>query len=275
MPLTLGYYGVHDRPLHASDELTDRIATLLTDRRWPWQPALVRPKQLPGRPLYDWPSGKVPAAKLHATIRAIVRSNDTTGIKLVASRQQAGNHAWIDLASGQADAPANHGPTYPFDVLALCRAHGLPVGKRIEDWLELMHELSIVVDAANAVIWASDNELAVIALLYGTGSERPDMVVDAPRYEIVRVGRARRSVGAERARPPAWGTYLKPAHVRAIGGRERIVELVRPPVLRDVGSLLYVQLSERVAAAQSPETQARWRAFLELLEPITVPRLPR
>ena len=48
---------------------------------------------------------------------------------------------------------------------------------------------------------------------------------------------------------------------------------MKPPVVRDVGELLYVQLSERVADALAPETEARRRVFADLLAPITMPRL--
>jgi hypothetical protein len=61
--------------------------------------------------------------------------------------------------------------------------------------------------------------------------------------------------------------------VTAIGGRDRIVSVVKPPVVRDVGDLLYVQLSERVSDALAPETEARRLAFADLLAPITMPRL--
>lgn len=274
MNISFGYFAVHARPLHRSAEAAERLATLLTDRRWPWQPSVVRPQQLPGRPVYPWPSGKVARAKLRETVIDIVRSDNTIGITLVASRQDAGNHAWIDVRSGHADYEGNIGARFPFDVRILCRAYGLPAGKRIEDWVELMHELTTLIEPGNAVILANANEMPLTALLYGGGAARADMAIDSPRYEVVRVNLSRKELGSRYVRPPAWGTYLAPAHVEAVGGRERIVEVVRPPVMRDVGSMLYVQLTERVEDAVSPEALERRRLFAELLEPITVPREP-
>jgi hypothetical protein len=49
---------------------------------------------------------------------------------------------------------------------------------------------------------------------------------------------------------------------------------VKPPVVREVGELLYVQLSERLADATADETRRRWRAFAALLAPITLPMPP-
>lgn len=274
MAFTLGYHGVHKTSVHASEATADRVAALLTDPRWPWQPSIVRPLHFPGRPVYPWPAGRVSAAKIQETVRDILVSESTTGITLVASRQDAGNHAWLDVRSGQAEYTGYATNTaYAFDIRAMCRAHGLPRAKSIDAWIEVMHELTLALDVPNAVIWAGPDERPIIALLYGTGSERPDMVVDSPRYEVLRVSRSRAELGSKWIRPPAWGTYLRPEHVTAVGGRERIVEVVAPPVVRNVGELLYVQMSEHVADALSPEVEARRRAFADLLEPITVPRL--
>lgn len=273
MKIALGYHAVHGRAIYASPELAARLASLVTDARWPWQPSIVRPEQIPGRPLYPWPKGKLPAAKLPDTIRDIVLSTDTLGITLVASRQDAGNHAWLDIRTGHPEHTGYYDAAFAFDARTLCRAHGLPDGKSIEPWLHLLDEMSILLDTPHAVIWADENESAIISRLYGTGSPRPDMAVDSTRYDIVRANRSRAALGSQWIHPPAWGTYLKPAHVAAVGGRERIIDVVRPAVVRDVGALFYVQLSEHVDDALLPETEARRRAFRELLEPITVPRL--
>jgi hypothetical protein len=78
-------------------------------------------------------------------------------------------------------------------------------------------------------------------------------------------------LGDKYVRRPRWGTYLRPAHVAAIGGRDRILAVVKPPVVRDIGDLLYIQLSERVSEATSDQAKARYRAFVELVAPITMP----
>jgi len=100
MKIALGYHAAHERAIYASPVLATRLAALLTDARWPWQPSIVRPEQIQGRPLYPWPKGKLPKARLPDAIRDIVLSLDTLGITLVASRQDAGNHAWLDVRTG-------------------------------------------------------------------------------------------------------------------------------------------------------------------------------
>lgn len=266
--ITLGYYAVHKTAIHASDALAERVARLLTDGRWPWRPSLVRRTQLPGRPLYPFRMGRLPASERFAVVRDLLRSPDTDGANLVASAQDRGNHTWFHVDSGQ-ERPSDRRVAYPFLARALCRVDGQTIGA----WIELMHELSVAIDTPNAVILASDNEMAIIAMLYHTGGGPfpKGEHRDHPRYEIHRVNRARDWLGGKFTRPPGWGTYLAPEHLTAIGGREQIAEVVQPAIMRDVGRLLYVQLSERAEDALSPEIVARKRALWELMAPVTVP----
>jgi hypothetical protein len=141
------------------------------------------------------------------------------------------------------------------------------------EWLELQHELIALVGGLNAVIVATTSSDIV-----GIETSLVDRWVDGRSMhpdpgEIGAYATRRRKLGNEYVRAPRWGTYLKPEHVTAIGGRDRIVSVVKPPVVRDVGDLLYVQLSERVSDALAPETEARRLAFADLLAPITMPRL--
>ena len=81
----------------------------------------------------------------------------------------------------------------------------------------------------------------------------------------------RDELGERYVRPPGWATFLRRAHVDAVGGRDHLLAVVQPPVVHDVGDLLYVQLSASVADARTPAAEARRRALAELLAPITVP----
>lgn len=267
--ITLGYFAVHKTAIHESAALAERIARLLTDERWPWPATTVRSTQWPDRPLYSWPKGKIPEAQRFSVVRDLLSSGQTLGANLVASKLDRSNHAWFNVDSGQPDAPWRMRMNYPFTARALCRVDGAT----IQPWIELMHELSIALDTPNAVILASDNEGAIIALLYGSGGGGfpKGQHRDVPQYEIHRVNRAREWLGGKFTRPPGWGTYLAPEHLAAIGGREKIAEVAQPAVMRDVGRLLYVQLSERPEDALQPEIVARKRALWELMGPVTVP----
>jgi hypothetical protein len=61
------------------------------------------------------------------------------------------------------------------------------------------------------------------------------------------------------------------SHVDAVDGREKLLATIQPPVVHDVGELLYVQLSSSVEEANAPATEDRRQAFIELLAPILVP----
>ncbi len=50
---------------------------------------------------------------------------------------------------------------------------------------------------------------------------------------------------------------------------------MKPPVVRDVGDLLYIQLSASVDDALAAETEARRQSLSELLAPILVPQPAR
>lgn len=227
---------------------------------------------VPGRPTYDWPTGRVRSALLPKKVEDIVRSDSTIGICMVASRQGRVNHAWVDLETGLSPRPWSC--RFPFPRTSLPPNPRTSRGKvnRPLD-ITLLHELTQLVRAPHAVVIAAPDEDRILALQYGTGEYRAGDAVDSPRHEVERLRRQRVLVGNKYVRPAHWGTYRNAEHVAAVGGRRRIEEVVRPPVHIDVGELLYVQLSERVEDALTPDTLVRWRAFVELLEPIAVPGL--
>lgn len=269
--IELGFWAVHRRRLYEEPAATE-LARLLTDERWPWQPRIVRPEQRPGYELYPWPRGKIAAAKLRGVVHDIVRSPLSLGICLVTAQRQDLDLASLNVRTGQ-ERPSDESSLYPFHALTLCRGTGLEAGKSIEGWLELMHELVQLIEAPHALIWASSDYRPIVARQYLTGSVRPENPPEHPAHEIRRANHARRELGARYIRDPAWGTYLGAEHVAALGGRARIVEAVQPPVVREIGALLYVQLSERVADALAPEVDAKRRAFVALCGSISAPQI--
>lgn len=268
MTLSLGFWFIYRKPLHER-ETAERVATLLTDPRWPWQPNLVRPSGRAGHAVYPWPPGKIAARELRATVIDVLRSDRTSGIHLVTSRQDKLNHAWVVLESGRWES-IDEGIAFPFDGMSICRTGGKP----LDGWVELVSELAVELEAANGLIFAGEDERPIVVLQFGSGRYREKDPEDHPYTENERVQRVRKELGARYVRPPRWGTYLRAEHVAAVGGRAKIAEIVKPPVMRAVGPLLYVQLSERIEDAVTPETEARRKVFTELLAPITVPRVP-
>lgn len=268
--ITLGFWCVHDRALHDA-ETAREVGRILTDARWPWLPCLVLPTPRPGQGDYPWRKGRIPAAELRAAVTDMMGSPHTLGAALAVAKKQDLDHAWYQVDNGHR-RPSHEGTVYPFRAIAMCRGTELPAAKTANDWIGLMHELVEITRAPHALIWAGPDWRPIASRQYLTGVPRPEYPPDHVTYEIDRVHRHRAALGERYIRPPAWGTYLKRAHVDAIGGRDKIVEIVRPDVIRDIGDLVYFQLSERVADAITAETERKRRAFEELAAPITVPR---
>jgi len=263
----LGFWFVYRRELTGDD--AGAIADLLTDERWPWQPCLVRPTQRPGQAVYPWPAGRVARGDLRARVLDLLMSDQTEGANLATSRSERGNNAWFLVENGRAGA-RHAGIAYPFEAIGLCRT-GVPAGKDLDAWLTLVRELAAAVHAAHGIVAAEVDERVVLGRLFAHSRANPTLPPDHPANESPRIRRARRDLGERYVRLPGWATFLRSAHVEAVGGRARLLAAVEPPVVHDVGDLLYVQLSTTVADALAPATEARRRALADLLAPITVP----
>ena len=133
----------------------------------------------------------------------------------------------------------------------------------------VQHEIVETVGAIHGVIVTATNEHVLHAEVWLSLTSVDGKVLH-PRPEesssyAVRV----QDLGHTFVRRPRWGTYLEPGHVSP--PRRCVHDRRSRPVVREVGDLLYVQLTERVADATSDAAQLRYRAFAELLAPITMP----
>jgi hypothetical protein len=265
MTPALGFWCVFGRPLIDSDRVA-KVSALLTDSRWPWKPQLVRPMPAPGVGTYAWPKGKV--ADLRGTIEAVLHSEAATAIHLTVSKKDEDNGAFVVVDNGSPHA-VRESDAYPFRAVGLSR-YPVPEGKSVDAWHELVRELVLLLGAGHGVIWA-DDERFVVARQFVSGAAQARSAVDHPGNEAHRINRAREHLGDRYVRFPGWATFLHRTHVTAIGGREKLLAIVQPPVVRDVGELLYVQLSASVEEANAPQAEARRQAFIELLAPILVP----
>ncbi|NVB80739.1 MAG: hypothetical protein HOV81_20250 [Kofleriaceae bacterium] len=199
-------------------------------------------------------------------------SDSATAIHLSTSRQDAGNHVFVIVDNGSPRAVFED-RTFPCRAIGLCR-YPVPAGKSIDAWLALVRELAAVVEAAHGVIWVDTDERYILARQFVSGSAQPRQAPDHPGNESNRIISARKHLGDRYVRFPGWATFLRSAHVEAVGGRDKLLAVVRPPVVHDVGDLLYIQLSVSVEEALLPETEARRQALIELLSPIIVPMPP-
>ncbi len=269
----LGFWFIHRTPLYEEPRAT-RVVQLLTDPRWPWVPNIVRPTQFPGRELYAWKAtgGKTARAALPAVVGDVLRSELTTGVNLVTGRTDPANHAWYHVKSGRPDIQ-HEGIAYPFPVYGECKT-AVPLGKSIDAWITVMCELAATMQISHGIICAEGDERWTLPRIFLSGGlPQPRMPQDFPANETTRILNVRREMGERYVRPPAWATFLRRAHVNAVGGRDHLLATVQPPVVHDCGDLLYIQLSASVDDALAPETEARRRTFADLLAPITVPPL--
>lgn len=267
MSRAFGLLALHARAIHAQPEIAARIAELIVDPRWPWPATLVRPTPMPGAPLYEWPSGKIPRARLSSIALDVLRSDRALGIHVAASRKDELNHVFAHIDAGHAEyTGCADGTEFPFEAKLYCRAEQLPADASLDAWVEVLHELVVLLDAPNAVIFARSDERHIWSLLYHTGSWRPDQPPDYPHNINARIAGARGVLGSQRICPAQWGTYLSRAHVDQVG-RDKLVAAAA--VARDVGELLYLQCSERAGDAFSAEALERRRALEALLAPIT------
>jgi hypothetical protein len=268
MTLAAGLHCIFGEPWVALPERIDRLAQLFVDPRWPWQPALLEISDIPGAPNTPRVKGRIAADHLREEVVRALTASTAERVGLVRSRREASNHSWLHVDTGRYHARRAQ---FPYEVLAFERMEKLPEGKTSAGWLDLAHDFVRCVNAAYGVIVVSRNEWALTDELWLHTKSLNGKYVHPDPAEVKRVSHYRSELGAKYVRPARWGSYLAPAHVAAIGGRERIAEVVQPAILHDVGSLLYVQLSATVDDALTTETEAKRRAFADLLRPIEVP----
>ncbi|MEO8840635.1 MAG: hypothetical protein ABI704_03630 [Kofleriaceae bacterium] len=213
--------------------------------------------------------GQIPRTQLRASALTSLASASAEYVSFSTSKKEVSDHADFKVDTGrhtvyQPDAPqfANAKWRVPPNV---------DLESAVAAWVELQHAVIETIAALHAVIVTATNPYVMSAERWLSLTSVDDTVMHPHPEEISAYARKRDQLGKEYVRKPRWGTYLKPAHVAAVGGREKILAVVKPPVVRDVGDLLYVQLSERVSDATSEAAKARWQAFADLLAPITVP----
>jgi hypothetical protein len=265
MERAIGLHAVFAEPLDAVPGRIARVVDACFDQRWPWWPSLLRLGLAPG-------VARSNKARLGRGSRDVVAAafaaRDVHEVGLVSSPRHVLDHAWLYVGTGRAPA---RGVACPFEVRAMCRVDGGPRDRPIAAWLELLHELVAAVAAAHGVI-VCDDERVVLDEVFLHTTVRNGHAVN-PRWSEVQTisgsSAQRDALGATLVRHPRWGTYLKPDHVAAAGGRERLIAACSPALARDVGSLLYLQLSDSPDDAAAAEP--RRVALADLLAPITVP----
>jgi hypothetical protein len=263
--LQLGLYCIFAEPLGAH---SDEVARLMTDARWPWQPQLMKIGNIAGRPLNAQVKGKIPIAKLPDAVRTALAAENANDVMLACSQQQALEHAWIRVHTGRDDRGWNKVQN---DLMAMTRAENVPPGKSSASWIELAHDLVKTVRGVHGVIVVTRNDWHLSNELWLSTSAIDGKPTHDRGPEIQRISKHRRELGTKWVRPAQWGNYYDARAMDAIGGRAALEARVQPAIIREIGALTYVQLSERVEDALAPATEAKRRALNDLLAPIVVP----
>lgn len=235
------------------------LAALLVDPRWPAAMPLLQIRPVPGRGAVE--KRKLARAAARRELDAALAASTTLQVGLAASRSEADNNAWIYVDAGREPYPDGR---FPYDLRAFARDPG-------DAWFELVHELARTVGAAHGSILVERDEAVLRSELWGQHESYEGRELHPEPALITALATKRHGIGDRWVRPGRWGTYLSAAHVDAAGGRERIRAAVEPAVLRDVGPLLYVQLSPP-ADALAPATRAKQDALAALLAPLALPR---
>jgi hypothetical protein len=247
-------------PAHA-----EQLARLLVDKRWPWLPWWVsftgkgKPNDRSGVRV-GGKNGVGPLLEGFASETLwTLHMNRTMGPDNFTSLM-------LDLDRVGSDA---------YRMWITCKSVDLPAGKSFEGWLSLAHDLITAIGASHATLGAWPTFDMAIGDTWLTR-----MVLDTPtadinlglpddfRAQIDLLQKWYSDVGRTYARHPRWGTYLHAGHVAAIGGADRIRAEVQPARIDAVGDLTYIQLTDSIDNALTPEAGAKRRALEALMAPI-------
>lgn len=138
---------------------------------------------------------------------------------------------------------------------------------QVDAWVQSLLGLASQVGAHHGVVPVM-NDLGVAAEV-GLGGYSLNGVPQHPLPdELERMRAVEGDLGTKYVRFPRWGTLYSRPQVDAVGGVQRIVEVVGPAVVRELGDAIYFQLTESVATAESAEALAMQKAFVALVAPL-------
>jgi hypothetical protein len=279
MDLHVGFAGYFARPLCTDPARAAQVAALLVDRRWPWPPwwASFRPE---GRYNERSRARKVVGGKGRDHLVAGIIDCAHRKLELSRSSQQADNHAHVQLKTGCKPVPSD--AECPYDLEGQTRGHELPDGADLMAWLELVHELMVACDVGHAVVpvWPTASAcLADVSFMRIVVDTRwgvfdkgppPDFEQQNSRANFWRI-----ELGGTYVRHPRWGTYLGRSHLERIGGLDAIRAAVDGIHVRELGDLVFLQLTERPEGALTAEGAHRRQQLEAVMEPIVAPARPQ
>jgi hypothetical protein len=279
MGLHVGFAGYFARPLCTDPARAERVASLLVDPRWPWPPwwasfgmEHATTKRTRAR--------KVSGARGRDYLLAGIRDCIHRKAELFRSSQEADNFAHALITTGCVPVPAD--AECPYDVDGQTRGDELPAGADLMSWLELVHELMVACEVGHGVVpvWPTASAcLADISLMRIVVDTRWGVFDKGPPTEFAlqnsRANYWRIELGGTYVRHPRWGTYLSRGHLDRIGGLDAVRAAVDGLLVRELGNLVYLQLTDRPEGALTAEGERRRQQLEAVMAPIVAPPRPQ
>ena len=136
-------------------------------------------------------------------------------------------------------------------------------------WLTDVLEFADRAPANQGVVFAMATHTAAMSEAWPSNIILPHGGDAHPRPDqISSMSVNQKEMGSRYVRFPRWGTFYSRAYLAQLGGTDRIVELVRPAVVRELAAGIYFQLTDSFESALSDEALAKQHAFEVVAEPL-------
>ncbi|MBE7449569.1 MAG: hypothetical protein HS111_11930 [Kofleriaceae bacterium] len=206
-------------------------------------------------------AGLVPTAERAALLRELLVHPDLWEVALSHRDKNTGHHESFDVGTRKQHEP--YVRVYGHQTFGDDHA-------RADGWVRVMLTLAEKVGVHHGVVpvmnpWAVRSEGALVGATLNGVDTHP-----FPQ-EFARIRAVERELGTKYVRFPRWGTLYSRVHVEALGGVGKIVDAVKPALVRELPAALYVQLTDSVVTATSAEAAEKQRAFTELVAPLLPP----
>ncbi|NVB85040.1 MAG: hypothetical protein HOV81_42125, partial [Kofleriaceae bacterium] len=228
MGLILGMQCVEDDALARDPARQARLANLVVDPRWIYQFKLLTTTYVPGLPAEQRFSGQIAAARMRDTALQALAASSVASATFSMSKKDSLDHAHFDASTGRQSSPSlsiqsNARWRVPEDV---------DVDAVSAAWVELQHEIVSALGVKHGVIVTATNEYVLRAEIWLSLTSLNGTLMHPRPQEIRSYAASSHLLGDTYVRHPRWGTYLKPAHVAAVGGRDKILDTVKPAIVR-------------------------------------------
>ena len=278
----LGFAGYFSVRLCNEPERAEKLAKLLLDRRWPWPLTSV---------VFGLRAGwtkharrlKLSGAQGILRLRDGITDPENRDASIDHRADADENHAKLHVTTGQ--RLANPDSANAASISGVTKASDLLEGAELLSWLEVMHEIMIVVDAGNAVltVWPThhmaNSDATFVRIVLDTSKAVFTMGVHGNvELQNTRANYWRPELGDKYIRHPRWGNYLRREHLDRVGGLARVrdaVPLAKVLELGGPGDLVYLQCTEHPAGALTPEGEQVRQALEDVLAPIVAPPRPQ